>query len=204
VWVVVKRGDNRFIERFDPNYRESLEASDKTAWWYLDCAKRIQLEAPTEEISGLDHLEGKTVDVLANGAVEQALTVTAGKITLQRAASNVLVGLPFTSQLTPMPLDPGPMQDGTAQSRKFRVHRIVLRLYKSLGGEVETGLNQWDVVFSRSAGDPMDSSPPVFTGDKEIYLARGYESKGNVSVRQAQPLPLTLLGIIPKYEITGT
>ncbi len=204
VWVIVKRGDARYIERFDPNYRESLEDQDKNAWWYLDCATRATLDTPATEITGLDHLEGRTVDVLADGAVEEGLTVSGGKVTLQRAASNVLVGLPFVSQLTPMPLDPGPLRDGTAQSRHFRVHRLVLRVYKSLGGEVEIGPGEWDAVFSRSAADPMDASPPTFTGDREIYIARSYEPKGTVSVRQRQPLPLTLLGIIPKYEVTGT
>lgn len=204
VWVIVKRGDVRYIERFDPNYRESLEDSDKAAWWYLDCATRTSFETPATEITGLERFEGKTVEVLADGATEDAKVVSGGKITLQRAASNVLVGLPYVSQLTPMPLDPGPMQDGTAQSRKFRVHRLVLRVYKSLGGEVEIGPGQWDPVYSRSTADAMDASPPVFTGDQEIYLARGQEPKGTVSVRQMQPLPLTLLGIIPKYEVTGT
>lgn len=204
VWVIVKRGEQRFVERFDPFYRESLESADKAAWWYLDCAVRVEMETPGRVVTGLDHLEGRTVDLWVDGAAHPPLTVSEGFVTLENKARTVLVGLPYLSQLTPMPLDPGPMQSGTAQSRKFRVNKLVLRLYKSLGGEVETGPGEWDPVYSRSAVDPMDASPPVFTGDREVTIARGYEAEGTVSVRQQQPLPMTLLGIIPKYEISGT
>ncbi len=204
VWVIVKRGNARYVERFEPGYRETLEAEDKAGWWYLDCASRVEFETPTATVSGLARFNGQTVEVLADGTAEEPKVVSGGQITLQHPARNVLVGLPYASVLRPMPLDPGPLPNGSAQSRKFRVHRLVLRVYKSLGGEVETGPGLWDAVHSRSSDDRMDDSPPVFTGDKEVGLARGYEPEGTVAIRQLQPLPLTLLGIIPKYEITGT
>ena len=204
VWVIVKRGNARFVERFDPHFREALEDEDKGAWFYLDCATRFVSETPMTEITGLERFEGRTVEVYADGAVEDPVTVTNGKVALPRPCTNVLIGLPYTSQLTPMPLDPGPMGDGTAQSRKFRVNRLVLRVYKSLGGEVQVSRDLWDPVVSRDMADRMDESPQPFTGDREIYIAKGFEGLGNVSVRQTQPLPLTLLALIPKYEVSGT
>jgi hypothetical protein len=43
----------------------------------------------------------------------------------------------------------------------------------------------------------------VFTGDKTVMVARPYEDKGTIQVRQTQPLPLTVLALIPKYDVLG-
>jgi hypothetical protein len=206
VWCVVNRTVNgsavRYIERFDPLFRETLENEDKDNWFYLDAAKQYS-GAPATVITGLSHLEGLSVDILADGAVVPAQTVTGGQITLTTAASTVLVGLGYTSLVKPMPLDPGQLPDGSAQGRKFRVNRMVARIYKSLGGEMEVQDGVWDPIYFRDTASPMDSSPPVFTGDKERMIARGFETKATIQLRQRQPMPLTVLALIPKYEILG-
>jgi hypothetical protein len=206
VWCSILRVINgvpvRFIERMDPAYRETLEAETKTDWFYVDAGKTYN-GAPAVTVTGLSHLNGKTVSILADGAVVPNQTVSAGTITLPKAASVVTVGLPYTSTLKPMPLDPGQLPDGSAQGRKFRVNRMVVRIYKSLGGEVEVENGEWDPIYSRDTADPMGSSPPVFTGDKTVMVARPHEDKGTIQVRQTQPLPLTVLALIPKYEVLG-
>jgi hypothetical protein len=206
VWCSILRVINgvpvRFIERMDPAYRETLEAETKTDWFYVDAGKTYS-GAPTVTVTGLSHLNGKTVSILADGAVVPNQTVTGGQVTLPRAASVVTVGLPYTSTLKPMPLDPGQLPDGSAQGRKFRVNRMVVRIYKSLGGEVEVENGEWDPIYSRDTADPMGSSPPVFTGDKTVMVARPYEDKGTIQVRQTQPLPLTVLALIPIYDVLG-
>jgi len=54
-----------------------------------------------------------------------------------------------------------------------------------------------DTIPFRMAGDPMDALPPLFTGDKEVGFPGGYTTNAYVFVRQQQPLPLTVLSIIP-------
>ena len=206
LWAIVKRTVNaqpvRYVERMDPDFRDALESEDKLGWLYLDCAKK-RTGSPTTSITGLSHLEGKTVAILGDGAVIPSQTVTGGAITLPTAAATVVVGLPYTSLLQPMPLDPGNLQDGTAQGRKMRVDRLILRLYRSLGGEVEVQDGTWDNLYFRDIEGPMDQSPAVFTGDKQITVARSYETQGTVTIRQTAPLPLSILAIIPKYNVYG-
>ena len=48
----------RYIERFDPNFRPTLEAEDKNNYWYLDCAKRQVFAEKTIMVASLSHLEG--------------------------------------------------------------------------------------------------------------------------------------------------
>lgn len=206
VWCLVNRSINgvtkRYVERMDPNYRETLEAETKASWFYVDSGATYTGAAATS-ITGLSHLTGEAVDILADGAVVASQVVVAGGITLATAASVVTAGLPYISTIKPMPLDPGPLPDGSAQGRKFRVARMVARIYKSLGGEVEVEDGVWDPIEYRDMADPMDSSPPPFTGDKPLTLARGFEDKATVQVRQAQPLPLTILALIPIYDVFG-
>ncbi len=208
VWCSIRRTVNgvtaRYIERMDPAYRETLEEENKDDWFYVDSGKTFTSVSTTTPVNGLIHLIGKTVSILADGAVVPPQTVSAlGQITLPYPASVVTVGLPYTSTLKPMPLDPGQLPDGSAQGRKFRVNRMVVRIYKSLGGEVEVEDGEWDPIYSRDTADIMGSSPPVFTGDKTVMVARPYEDKGTIQVRQTQPLPLTVLALIPKYDVLG-
>jgi hypothetical protein len=208
VWCSIRRTVNgvtaRYIERMDPAYREALEAETKASWFYVDSGKTFTSVSTTTPVNGLIHLIGKTVSILADGAVVPPQTVSAlGQITLPYPASVVTVGLPYTSTLKPMPLDPGQLPDGSAQGRKFRVNRMVVRIYKSLGGEVEVEEGAWDPIYSRDTADIMGSSPPVFTGDKTVMVARPYEDKGTIQIRQTQPLPLTILALIPKYDVIG-
>jgi len=207
VWLSVQRTvggqTKRFIERFYTLSREKFEAADKASWWYLDCAVRYSGTA-TSTMSGLSHLNGRTVDVLANGAVETPKTVASGSITLDKARTTVLAGLPFTSTLQPMTIDINNMADGTSRGRFKRIHRMVLALQKSLGGEVSTDQGQtWQYLYNRDFPDPMDASPPVFTGDTEVVTASDHDRNLQVTVRQKQPLPLTVLAMVAKIDFYG-
>jgi hypothetical protein len=205
VWVAVNRTVNgstvRYVERFDPGYREDLESEVKTEWVYLDSAIRFSGSPATTFV--VPHLTGKTVDVLADGSPVQGKVLAGTTLTLDIAASDVVVGLPYTSEIRTMPLDPGNLQDGSAQGRQFKVHRLTLRIYKSLGGEVEVEPGVWDVLDFRSTSDLMDESPPPFTGDKQLMLSRPYETKGTIAIRQRQPMPFTLLAVVSKFDVYG-
>ncbi|PTX99145.1 hypothetical protein DB345_01870 [Spartobacteria bacterium LR76] len=207
VWVAVRRTidgqDVRYIERFRTDFRETFEQEDKVHWWYLDCARRVVNTPESATVSGLDHLEGKEVEILADGAVSPGREVSGGAVTLQSPAGIVLAGLPFTSTLRPMKLEM-PDQQGSSRGRKKRIHRMLLSLHKSLGGEVSSdGGARWGAVYSRSTGDLMDDSPPVFTGDKNVVVAGSHATSADIAVRQAQPLPLTVLDLVLKWEVYG-
>lgn len=204
VWILANRTVNgaavRYLERFDLSSRVSLEDEDKPDWWYLDCA--VQSTPASATVNGLSHLEGLEVSVLKDGATHPERTVASGAITLQASAAKVLVGLPFVSTLLPMKLA-ADLQDGTSVGRKARVPRLVARFYKSLGGQYSTDNVTWFDLFARSAGDKMDDSPAVFTGDKKVFTGGSYSDSGDIWLRQILPMPLVVLAIVPKWEATG-
>ena len=196
-WVIIKRTINgstkryvEYINTFDFN------ETDNTDFNFLDSQLSYSGSAVTT-ISGLSHLEGQTVSVLADGSTHPDRTVSSGSITLARSATKVKVGLPYTSLLQTMRIDAG-SQNGTSQSKTKRIFDISLRLYETVGVEVGPDLNNMEAIPFRSSANPMDQAIPVFTGDKEVEFRGNYETDGFIFVRQTQPLPLTILSLYPQ------
>jgi hypothetical protein len=148
-------------------------------------------------ISGLDHLEGQTVDVLADGATHPQRTVTSGAITLQAAAAYVHIGLPCPCKLAPMKLEAG-AADGTAQGKTKRVHRVNVRLIDTVGGKAGPNASKLDEILFRSPADDMDEPLPAFTGDKELPWNDGYSKNGHLMYVNDQPLPATVAAFLPQ------
>lgn len=152
-------------------------------------------------VTGLDHLEGETVQVLADGSVRPDCTVSSGSITLARPASKVHAGLGYTSTLETMRLEAGG-NDGTAQGKKKRVNRVVLRVYRTVGGKLGPDTDHMDRIDYASTGDTMDEAVPYRTGDVGPKIMGGsFNTHGRIVVQQDQPLPFTLLGIIPQAAV---
>jgi len=205
VWLCVNRTisgtTKRYIERFKPDNRANFESEAKNDWWYLDCAKRYS-GTPTTTVTGLSHLNGKTVSILADGAVQASAVVSNGQITLEKSASKVLVGLPFTSTVQPMKFD-FQMQDGPTRGRRKRISRATASVYKSLGGQVSTNGTEWLWLYPRDFNDQMDDSPPVFTGESEVVVGGDYSFGGDFYLRQTQPYPLTILALVIRLDAFG-
>ena len=197
VWIIIKRtidgATKRYVEYL---HNFNFDETDNTDFNFLDSQLSYSGSATTT-ISGLGHLEGQTVAILADGATHPRKTVTSGSITLERSATKVKVGLPYTSLLQTMRLDAG-SQDGTSQGKTKRIFDITLRIYESIGIEVGPDLNNMERIPFRSSATLMDQAIPVFTGDKEIEFRGNYETDGYVYVRQDQPLPLTILSLYPR------
>ena len=148
-------------------------------------------------LSGLSHLEGQTVSILADGATHPDKTVSSSAVNLDRFANSVKIGLGYTSILKTMRIDAG-SQNGTSQAKTKRIYEVTARLYESVGVEVGPDLNNMERVPFRTSADPMDQGIPPFTGDKEVEFRGNYDTDGFMIVRQTQPLPLTILSLYPR------
>jgi hypothetical protein len=167
--------------------------------FYVDCGASYA-GAPASAISGLGPLEGATVAVLADGATHPDRVVAGGAIALERAAATVHVGLAYTSTLETMNLEAG-AADGTAQGKTKRVHRCVIRLHRSLGlraGPSDAALDEVPQTRFRPPSAPMGAPPALFSGDAEIAWPSGYELGGRVVVECRDPLPATVVAVMPQ------
>lgn len=144
-------------------------------------------------ISGLSHLEGKTVQVKQDGAAANTAVVTSGAITLTSPAYQVTVGLPYTLIVHTLSKEYN-LGIGSQQGQQTRYVRPILRLYKSvfptLNGEY------------KPARDPtmlMDSKIPIFSGDV-VYGSLSWDSTAELIITDSTPFPVQILGILGSLE----
>lgn len=149
---------------------------------------------PTSIIGGLDWLEGKTVSILADGAVHPQREVVDGTIILDHEASVVHVGLPIYADLETLPVALN-LQDGSfGQARYKNVNKAWLRVYRS--GGIFVGPDEDSLVEAKQRTDEPYGTPPALkTEEIEIMLRPGWSDSGQIYVRQYDPLPLTVVNM---------
>lgn len=197
LWMIVRRTiggtTKRYVEFMDKEYVAGDAQEDA---YYVDCGATYD-STPTTSITGLTWLAGQTVQVLADGAAHPDVTVSAGGVaTLVRSASVVQIGFACPATLQTNRIEAG-AGDGTAQGKTKRINKVVVRFYNTLGGFAGPDADNLDEVQFREGSDPMDEAPPLFSGDKLIEWPDGYNFDGYVMVKQTQPLPMTVVAIMP-------
>lgn len=199
LWMIVRRTINgatkRYVEYLEPEYQAGEDQADA---FYVDSGLTYSGSATTT-ISGLSHLEGQTVQILADGAAHPDRVVTSGAVTLQRSVTKAQIGLGYVSTIQTTRIEAG-AGDGTAQGKTKRITKAVVRFYNTLGGFIGPDASSLDEIQFRKPSDPMDQAPPLFTGDKLVDWPGGYDFDGYAMVRQVQPLPMTLVALMPQLH----
>lgn len=150
-------------------------------------------------VGGLWHLEGRTVDIFADGNKMPVGTVLDGRVTLERAASRALVGLPYDCDVETLNVDAG---QPTLQGRRKRVGTVTLRLLDSRGllaGPDPDALTEMKERATEALGEPI----ALYTGDREILIEPRWNDGGRVYLRATPGLPATVLAIIPRIDAGG-
>lgn len=199
LYVVVKRSINgsykRYVERMAA--RNFVDQNDA---FFVDCGLTYS-GVPADTISGLTHLEGKTVSILADGAVHPQRVVTSGSVQLDIEASKVHVGLPIEADLETLPLA---MQIDSAfgQGRYKNVNKAWLRVFRSSG--IFVGPNADSLVEAKQrTTEPYGSAPELKSEEIQIMLTPSWADSGSVFVRQSDPLPLTIASLTLEVAVGG-
>ena len=200
LWAVVRRNVGgtwrRYIERMEPEFKEDSRMNA----FLLDSGLSYSGSA-VGTLSGLDHLEGLTVDVLADGYVQKSKTVTGGQISLDREASVVHVGLPYVTDFQTLRLDGG-APDGTSQGRMKKLAGMKV-LFRRTAGELQVG-DDPDRLGPQIIDSPDPDNPlALFNGYENLSLVGGWERDIQIFIRRTQPLPMNILAIVPEL-VTGS
>lgn len=153
----------------------------------------------TTVVSGLWHLEGEPVAVLANGDVVSNLTVENGRITLPRKASRVHIGLKYISDIETLDIEDLAGVRTIIQGRMKKNAVTTFRFEKSRGALIGPNFQQLEEVFNRES-ENWDAPTELLTGDKRVVMPPSWNTKGRICLRQRYPLPLTLLAVIPDFD----
>ena len=154
----------------------------------------------TSTISGLDYLEGKVVDITRDGMVEPQQTVTGGEITITKTGARVVVGLPYTSILAPLYVEPA-AQFVQPMGKHKGLFKAVLRFKDTLSAKVGQSLDTLNTVKFRKTTDPLDAQTALFSGEKKINFDNTYKLLHTCYVVQDKPLPITVVAMIPSVEV---
>jgi hypothetical protein len=151
-----------------------------------------------DTVSGLSHLEGKTVSILADGAVMPQVVVTGGVAILERASVVVHVGLPYQSDLQTLPVALN--IDAFAQGRVKNVNQSWIRVFQSSGVFVGPDANKLTEVKQRTT-EPYGSPPSLKSDEVSVLMTPTWAQSGQIYIRQSDPLPLTVVGITTEVVV---
>ena len=190
VWFVVERGNNYFIEKLLPRLA-STAPQDQV---FLDASISKKSDTAFSEVTGLTHLEGKSVGVLADGNPVSGLTVHEGKITLPRPMTSVHVGLLYRAELQTLPIV-FQLENGFSSDQKKRVVSVTLQLANSRGGCVGLDGERAEEIIQRQ-GEPYNTPLDLKTESYVLSLSGTHTLMPSVVFTQEQPLPVTLLALL--------
>ena len=178
----------RYVERL-----QSRQFVDQADAFFVDSGLTYD-GTPVSSVGGLWHLEGKQVQILADGAVHPPRTVSGGSIALDGPYSTIHVGLAYSSDLQTLPLafEGAP---AAGQYMRKNVNGVALRITQSNLVKAGPSFGKLTEAPARDHTDPYGSPPALKTGELRFAISPSWNSDGSVCVRQDQPLPLTVLGI---------
>ena len=150
-------------------------------------------------VSGLSHLEGETMKVLADGAVHPDKTVSFGAITLDQAAARVQVGLGYTHTMKSLKMVAGAVA-GTPVGKIKRIHGVTLVLLDAASTQIGPDEANLKNVAFREVGDAMDTAVPLVTNEHFQEFDGDYERDPRILIQGDAPLPFTLLALAPEEK----
>ena len=153
-----------------------------------------------QTFSGLEHLEGQTVNILSDASVEPQKVVTGGAVTLEKPGGVVHIGLPINAQFETLDININGQE--TLLDKKQLISTVTLVVNASRGIWASTPGGQWYEYPQREFefyDDPVEDA----TGKVEVKLDSNWEKNGRLKIRQTDPLPLSVLAVIPRITVGG-
>jgi hypothetical protein len=191
LWAAICRDiggtDYRFVERIDPQFFGGSLAINA---FHVDSGLSY-FGTPNTDFTGLDHIEGQTVQVFADGVYVGTKTVTTGGFTLAVAASSIHAGLAYNMNLETLIPDI-PIQKGHSGNKYKRITEVMFQVYETLDfkyGDSSSNLLNMDLDAGLNTGEFLRE----FDGEHKLYPS--------IYIRQDEPTPFTLLSLVYELEM---
>ncbi|MFN7308692.1 MAG: hypothetical protein ACK5V0_13095 [Alphaproteobacteria bacterium] len=188
LWCVVERSGGISLERFADDLMQDAGLTGTSI-------------SPKSTWTGLAHLNGRQVSILADGAVRPSAIVASGAITLSAPATRVAIGLAFTHEIEPLPADL--ITPNGSVTGPSRLVAVTFRLLETPALDVDLGQGPKALTLRRFDVDHFDAPPAPFTGDATL---RGLGWRRDRiaplwRITGAAPLPLTLLSVTTEIRM---
>lgn len=199
VWISVLREidgvEKRYIEVFESLFTPLNTVEDA---FFVDSGLSYD-DVPEDTFGGLDHLEGQTVAILADGSVHPERVVTNGEVQLDYAASVVHIGLPYQGKLILLPFEPGDLRNPIT-SQRTRVISVGVVYYRTVLAEVGIQGMPLEIFNGRLTSDNLGEPLEPRTGFTRVPVESNSEYRNRITIEQNFPLPCTILSALPVIE----
>ena len=198
LWAIVERDGAHYVEQMGSQIRNTSPQEQ----FYVD-AGYIYEGAPNNALTGLLWLSDKDVSVLADGNILEGMHVDKnGALQLPKVFQKVIVGLPYESTVQTMPIEFS-VQDGSYMGRKKRVSRMTILFRDTRGGLYGVSEKKLDMIKWRST-ENYDSPIALYSGKRHVVIpSASYDDTVYLTIKQRDPLPMTILSIVPEVEAGG-
>ena len=152
------------------------------------------------ELTGLEHLEGETISILADGNVLPQKVVEDGMVDLGKPYAKIHAGLPYTSLIELLDID---IQELGVQtySKPKSVSEVDVSYVDSRGGFLANDIDsKFYEIVQRKVAD-ADYPIPLQTGRKRIAISPRTDTVGHLAFKQEDPLPITITSFRPKVNL---
>lgn len=193
-YFVIERTINNKTVKFIERTRTRFIDDTKNAF-LVDCGLAATFNEPVTTISGLAHIEGKTVVVNADGGIVENLVVENGQITLPYEATSVIVGLPYEFEFETLNIE-----GENTQGLKKVVNCVSAKIYKSREDFIFVGANGLGYINARSSESVFDAGK-LFSKDIPFTVISDAITNATIHIKQPLPLPLTILSVSATVDV---
>lgn len=202
VWLLVRRTIGGVTRRYIEVLQCPFEYDAVENAFQVDSGLS-RTGSPVNAVSGLAHLNGESVDILADGKVYKSRTVASGSVSLPGGvtASKWHVGLPMPAEAATLELDVGG-RDGSMMGRRKKVAKVILSVLETdtTGLEISSFIrNRWEPVKIPSVV-PSDGMANLETRNIEVLVDDSWEGQARIRIRHSHPTPCTIRAMTPVFE----
>jgi len=181
-----------------------LKDSGNTFYWngseYGTYTSGGTVQKVEKDFTGLSHLEGETVQILADGFLEPDETVTSGEVSINNWSNKAHIGLGYTAQLTTMDMQ-WMLQAGTSRGKQIRLDKVTLDFYKTATCKYGSDTDNLMQIDFRQPSDPVNQPVPLYSGLWDEDWKTGYKKEYSITLVQDEPLPIVIRAIIPEVGV---
>jgi len=188
---------NKTANTFELTSEGSGSNIDGSAWNAYVSGGKVRATATV--FRGLDHLEGETLVGNADGNVIRGQVVSGGATTLTQAAARVHLGMPYITDIETLDLEI-PTANRTIQGVKKKIPAVTIKFEATRGLLIGPSSSLLDEIKQREF-ERMGEPTRLLTGSKRIPLKPTWNSNGRIWLRQKDPMPLTILSVVPEVEV---
>ncbi len=205
VYTIVQRNINGFGVQYIERIAERTFPTGVADAWCVDCGINYT-GTPATTFTGAEFLAGATVTGLADGVVIPPFVMPASGTFTLPAASKVTIGLGFTAKLQTLAIETG---DPTIQGKLKKINHVDVRVADTLGLSIGSDfthlVSMKDLIVGNVSSMLVGQSSQLVTGlvngDARTFLDPTYTIPGQYCIQQSQPLPATVLGVIPNLTV---